>query len=65
MIWTLQGPNDKDLKKKIKSKPGAEEEYILSRFKPLLQAVLDVNETTLHLSFQKFSDPLSCLGTCG
>ncbi|KAA1469037.1 Sec1-like snare protein [Dentipellis sp. KUC8613] len=36
-----RGPGDKDIKKKIKQKPSSEEEYELSRFKPLLRTVLE------------------------
>ncbi|KZT07255.1 Sec1-like protein [Laetiporus sulphureus 93-53] len=36
-----RGPGDKDTKKKIKQKSSNEEEYELSRFKPLLHSVLD------------------------
>lgn len=38
----LQGPGDRDTKKKIKQKSSTEEEYELSRFKPLLRSVLEV-----------------------
>lgn len=37
-----KGPTDKDVKKKIKQKPSAGEEYELSRFKPALKTVLEV-----------------------
>ncbi|KDQ61398.1 hypothetical protein JAAARDRAFT_30828 [Jaapia argillacea MUCL 33604] len=38
-----RGPNDKDIKKKLKQKSGnsTEEEYELSRFKPLLRTLLE------------------------
>ncbi len=36
-----QGPNDRDIKKKIKQKP-KDDEYELSRFKPLLKTVIEV-----------------------
>ncbi|KAI0060698.1 Sec1-like snare protein [Artomyces pyxidatus] len=36
-----RGPGDKDLKKRIKQKPTADEEYELSRFKPLLRTVIE------------------------
>jgi len=36
-----RGPTDKDVKKKIKQKQSNEEEYELSRFKPLLRTVLE------------------------
>ena len=37
-----QGPGDKDLKRRIKQKQSNEEEYELSRFKPLLRTVIEV-----------------------
>ncbi|OCH85210.1 Sec1-like snare protein [Obba rivulosa] len=36
-----RGPGDKDIKKKIKQRQSNEEEYELSRFKPLLRTVLE------------------------
>ncbi|CCM01354.1 uncharacterized protein FIBRA_03404 [Fibroporia radiculosa] len=36
-----RGPGDRDVKKKIKQKTNNEEEYELSRFKPLLRTVLE------------------------
>ena len=47
----VQGPNDRDIKRKIKQKRNTEEEYELSRFKPLLQSVLEVKHHH-HLDFQ-------------
>ena len=41
----IQGPNDKDIKKKLKHKSNQDDEYELSRFKPLLQTVLEVNRS--------------------
>ena len=40
-MWT-QGPADKDLKRRIKQKRSNEEEYELSRYKPLLRTVIEV-----------------------
>lgn len=37
-----QGPQDKDTKKRLKQKPSSEEEYELSRYKPLLRTVIEV-----------------------
>jgi syntaxin-binding protein 1 len=37
-----QGPNDRDIKKKLKPKRDTEAEYELSRFKPLLKTVIEV-----------------------
>lgn len=37
-----QGPGDKDIKKKLKHKARNEDEYDLSRYKPLLTTVLEV-----------------------
>ena len=38
----MQGPTDKDTKKKFKQKPSNEEEYELSRYKPVLRSVVEV-----------------------
>jgi syntaxin-binding protein 1 len=38
----VQGPGDKDLKRRIKQKQSNEEEYELSRYKPLLRTVIEV-----------------------
>ena len=43
IINSQKGPTDKDVKKKIKQKPSAGEEYELSRFKPALKTVLEVH----------------------
>ncbi|PCH36386.1 Sec1-like snare protein [Wolfiporia cocos MD-104 SS10] len=40
-VRLTRGPGDKDTKKKLKQKSNNEEEYELSRFKPLLQTVLE------------------------
>ncbi|KAH7927330.1 Sec1-like protein [Leucogyrophana mollusca] len=40
-VRITRGPADKDTKKKLKQKPNSEEEYELSRFKPLLRTVLE------------------------
>ena len=40
---SIQGPNDKDTKKKMKQRSDAGEEYELSRFKPALKYVLEVD----------------------
>lgn len=37
-----QQSGDKDTKKKIRQKPSNEEEYELSRYKPVLRTVLEV-----------------------
>jgi syntaxin-binding protein 1 len=37
-----RGPGDRDIKKKLKQKAIQDEEYELSRFKPLLRTVLEV-----------------------
>jgi len=42
-VSTYQGPADKDTKKKLKQKPSQEEEYDLSRYKPLLRTVIEVH----------------------
>lgn len=42
LIFVLQGPADKDTKKRIKQKQNSDEEYELSRYKPLLRIVLEV-----------------------
>lgn len=39
--WT-QGPADKDLKRRIKQKQSSDEEYELSRYKPLIRTVIEV-----------------------
>ena len=39
--WT-QAPGDKDLKRRIKQKQSNDEEYELSRYKPLLRTVIEV-----------------------
>lgn len=41
-VRALQGPGDKDLKRRIKQKRSNEEEYELSRYKPLLRTVIEV-----------------------
>jgi hypothetical protein len=41
-LISLQGPNDKDTKKKIKQKVNNDEEYELSRFKPSIRAIIEV-----------------------
>ncbi|KAN0088471.1 Sec1-like protein [Tylopilus felleus] len=40
-VRITRGPADKDTKKKLKQKPSQEEEYELSRYKPLLCTVID------------------------
>ncbi|KAF9525353.1 Sec1-like snare protein [Crepidotus variabilis] len=40
-VRVTRGPNDKDVKRKIKQRPSAGEEYELSRFKPAIRAVLE------------------------
>ncbi|EGN96657.1 hypothetical protein SERLA73DRAFT_93200 [Serpula lacrymans var. lacrymans S7.3] len=39
-VRITRGPADKDIKRKLKQKAGGEDEYELSRFKPLLRTVL-------------------------
>lgn len=46
-----QGPADRDTKKKIKQKPNNDEEYELSRFKPLLRSVIEVLDAVLTYRF--------------
>ena len=41
-VRITRGPGDKDIKRKVKSKVTSDEEYDLSRYKPVLQTVLDV-----------------------
>lgn len=43
----FQGPADKDIKKKLKQKPTEDEEYDLSRFKPLVRTVISVRQLSL------------------
>lgn len=38
-----RGPGDRDIKRKIKAKTSTEEEYELSRYKPLLRTVIEEN----------------------
>ncbi|PAV20211.1 Sec1-like snare [Pyrrhoderma noxium] len=40
-VRITRGPADKDIKRKVKSKISSEEEYDLSRYKPVLQTVVD------------------------
>jgi syntaxin-binding protein 1 len=40
----FQSPNDKDTKKRIKQKQSNEEEYELSRYKPLLRTIIEVSQ---------------------
>ncbi|KAH0836670.1 Sec1 family-domain-containing protein [Lanmaoa asiatica] len=40
-VRITRSPTDKDTKKKIKQKPSQEEEYDLSRYKPLLRTVIE------------------------
>ncbi|KAI9464216.1 Sec1-like protein [Boletus coccyginus] len=40
-VRITRGPADKDTKKKLKQKPSREEEYDLSRYKPLLRTVIE------------------------
>jgi syntaxin-binding protein 1 len=42
----VQGPGDKDLKRRIKQKQSNEEEYELSRYKPLLRTVIEVRHNS-------------------
>ena len=45
-----QGPQDKDTKKKFKQKSNDEEEYELSRYKPVLRQVIEVREARFDQS---------------
>ncbi len=62
LLWALicilygQGPGDKDLKRRIKQKQSNEEEYELSRYKPLLRTVIEVRHNC-----PSFLSPLSLL----
>jgi syntaxin-binding protein 1 len=40
-----RGPGDRDTKRKLKAKPSTDEEYELSRYKPLLRTVLEDHAT--------------------
>jgi hypothetical protein len=51
-----QGPADKDTKKKLKQKSSQEEEYELSRYKPLLRTVVEV-ATLSCASFIMLTNP--------
>jgi syntaxin-binding protein 1 len=44
-IRISRGPGDRDIKRKIKQRPSQDEEYELSRYKPLLRTVLEVCAT--------------------
>jgi syntaxin-binding protein 1 len=44
-IRISRGPGDRDIKRKIKQRPSQDEEYELSRYKPLLRTVLEVCTT--------------------
>lgn len=48
----MQASGDKDLKRRIKPKQSNEEEYELSRYKPLLRTVIEVTSPS-------FSPPLT------
>lgn len=41
-VRVTRTPADKDIRRKLKAKPPADGEYDLSRYKPVLQTVLDV-----------------------
>lgn len=58
---TLRGPSDKDTKKKLKQKAGRDEEYELSRYKPLLRIALEdhVSGKLDTLLFPYVKDPPS------
>ena len=46
-----RGPTDKDIRRKLRAKPSQDDEYDLSRFKPLLRTVLeDANTNKLDQS---------------
>ena len=42
LILRVKQSGDKDIKKRLKQKPSNEEEYELSRYKPVLRTVLEV-----------------------
>lgn len=44
-----QGPNDRDTRKRLKQRSSNEEEYELSRYKPLLRTVLEVRIQVLPI----------------
>jgi len=46
-----QGPSDRDIKKKIKQIRNSEEEYELSRFKPLLRTVIEVRMLSTYPTY--------------
>lgn len=54
-FWCGQGPNDKDTKKKFKQKPSNEEEYELSRYKPVLRSVIEVRWSALLTPYPRRS----------
>lgn len=56
ILISLKGPADKDTKKKLKAKSTSEEEYELSRFKPLLQTVIEVCSTLCRALLGLISD---------
>ena len=45
----MQGNEDRDIKKKLKPRKSDEDEYELSRYKPLLRTVLEVRIQTLSI----------------
>ena len=52
-VVVVQGPGDKDLRRRIKQKQSNEDEYELSRYKPLLRTVIEV-----RISLPIFTPPL-------
>jgi hypothetical protein len=55
-VHITQGPNDRDTKKRIKPR-SSEDEYVLSRYNPLLKTVLEVSRPqTPQASFQILHD---------
>ncbi|TFY68838.1 hypothetical protein EVJ58_g779 [Rhodofomes roseus] len=40
-VRVTRGPGDKDIKKRLRHKPNQDDEYELSRFKPMLQTILE------------------------
>ena len=68
-ICVLQGAGDKDLKRRIKQKLSNEEEYELSRYKPLLRTVIEVCSFLFCLSVMPCTvahcDTRACAHTTG
>lgn len=59
-IRISRGPNDRDIKRKIKQKPAQDEEYDLSRYKPLLRTMLEVITLFPRVNSIDFSTYVFC-----